>query len=86
MALGRLHDPERTWLKRVAGEKAKRLGRIGKAGERDNCANCARLFHRRQRADLASQRAIAADDGNAGEQRGQVLGELMLESGAIGVA
>jgi hypothetical protein len=32
MALGRLHDPERPGLKRVAGDEAERLSRLRKQG------------------------------------------------------
>ena len=55
VALGRLHDPERTGLERVAGEEAERLGGIVKAREGDDRADRARFLHRRQRADLATR-------------------------------
>ena len=68
MALGRLHHPERAGLERIAGEETEGLGGIGEARIADDRSDRSRFLHRRDGADFAAQRAIAADHRDSGEQ------------------
>src|SRR6185503_17217403 len=68
MPLGRLHDPEETWLERVAGVESERLSGIGEAGISDDRTHRARFLGRGKWADLRPKRAIAADDRDTGKQ------------------
>ena len=84
-ALG-LHDPEGAGRERVARAELERLGGVVERRERDDPSDRARFLHRRRRADLRAQGRIAADYHRIGAERGQMLGEALLEPEPLGVA
>ena len=81
----RLQDPEGARNRRIASEESKWLRRVVEGREGDNRTHRSSFLDGEQRADFASHRRITGNHARRGTERGQMLGQLLLEQCAARV-